>query len=791
MADHHPADAITIESEVQIEAFGVPGTWGRFAAPPASSASIAVAQDAFWIARPARDKDLHAGFISDIHFTEAGTLRIRIIAPTAYRLWVDDEECVTGPLRFSPAMPEFQECNVDLGPGAHRVCLHVHHEGLTTRMATEMPAFVWADLHGPLAAPVRWFGRQIAEYESTGVRVSPLLGWMEATRSPQTGAWRTENVTECSAWQPVVRVKRLETVLGRAVASPVQLFRWPALELKETGSGVFRDAYTCYRHEDPAVQFMVSDPAPDPSDDADGIWLRFDLQRVRIGSLEFDVQSDSPGQATIAYAEKLSPDGRPLPLAMMSTGPTRFLQSFAFGPGCTPVRPLQALGARYLEVRLAVRGKASLFNVRFRERDWLGEPVAKLSLGDPLLKRIWSVGLDTVRSSTEDSVVDSVRERAEWIGDLSAAAIEILACGWGQTAPVRRALFHAAASARVDGMVAGCGPGELIYLGTYAAQWVGACVRCAELEGSLELLKELEGPARCNILALLASVRPDGRHTLPWSFVDWGYIRPSEEVEVAVLAHVISAMDSWINWQSMLGRPDVAQWQAEADKLRDIVRKALASSRLSYHAAVLCERIGLVEPQVAAEITLRQLRRSFPFDPAAKRLRDPTQGSADVSTPYFTNFSMDLLLRAGFTDAVLDLWRQGWGWMLERGATTWFEVFDDRWSHCHYWAGAPTWQMSRRILGLMPVLHAGRPAVRVAVYPGSLPRASGTLPVPGVGPAEIRWERRGHSIHYEVNSPAEWTLLKNDGTVQCEAGVTVLKLASRDEREPYVPCPAP
>jgi hypothetical protein len=787
MSDNHLADAPTIESEVQIEAFGVPGTWGRFASPLASPASLAFVQDAFWIARPARERDLHAGFVSDIHFTEVGTLRIRVIAPTAYRLWVDDEECVTGPLRFAPAMPEFQECKLDLGPGAHRVCLHVHHEGITTRMAAEMPAFVWVDLHGPLAAPVRWFGKQIAEYEATGLRVSPLLGWMEATRSPQTGAWRTENVTDSSAWQAVVRVKQLETVLGRAVASPVQLFRWPELKLQETGRGVFRDAYTCYRHEDPAVQFMVADPAPDPSDDVDGIWYRFDLQRIRIGSLEFDVNSDSPGQVTIAYAEKLGPDGRPLPLAMMSTGPTRFLQNFAVGSGCTPVRPLQALGARYLEVRLAARGNSSISNVRFRERDWLGSPVGKISLGDSVLEQIWQVGIDTMRSSTEDSVVDSVRERAEWIGDLSAAAIELLSVGWGQMAPVRRALFHAAASARIDGMVAGCGPGELIYLGTYAAQWVGACVRCAELEGRLDLLKELEGPAHCNIRALLASIRPDGKHTLPWSFVDWGYVRPSDDVEVAALAHVISALDSWVCWQSMLGRPDVAQWQTAAAGLRDVVRKALTLSPLSYHAAVLCERIGLVETQVAAAITLRQLRSSFPFDPAAKRLRDPTQGSADVSTPYFTNFSMDLLLRAGFTDEVMDLWRKGWGWMLGRGATTWFEVFDDRWSHCHYWAGAPTWQMSRRILGLMPVLHDGRPAVRVAVYPGSLPCAEGTVPLCGAGLTKIRWERQGAFLCCEINCPAEWTLLKNDGAVRSGAGVTVLKLSSLDGRGPYIP----
>ena len=51
-------------SNVEIEAFGVPGTTGHFAAPLAHPPAVRMAHEAFWIASPPRDKDLHVGFVA-------------------------------------------------------------------------------------------------------------------------------------------------------------------------------------------------------------------------------------------------------------------------------------------------------------------------------------------------------------------------------------------------------------------------------------------------------------------------------------------------------------------------------------------------------------------------------------------------------------------------------------------------------------------------------------------------------------------------------------------------------
>lgn len=765
-------------SEVKIEAFGVPGTLGRLVAPLANPPALRMAHEAFWISDPPRAQDVHAGFVTDICLSQSNEICIRVIAPAAYRLMVDDCELAWGPLRFAVAVPEYQECRVMLAAGTHRVSIHVVHEGLTTRLAACMPGFVWVDVSGGLDSRPEWFGRHLTEYLHTGLRVSPLQGWMEWVQCPRVGTWWREDPSCDPGWKRVIPVPDLEMILGPACASPLQLPVWPSVVPEMTGHGIYRDTYACYRFDDPAVAFMLADPAPDPETGPDGTWQRFDLGRIRIGALELDVKSDCAGEVTIAYAERLGPDGRPLPVVAASTGPTRFLQKYAFSPGFTPIRPLQSLGGRYLELRLACTGNAEARNVRFRERDTLGEPEGSLTLHDETLDRIWQVGIDTMRSSGEDSAVDSVRERGEWTGDVSVACVELLGTGWGDLTLARRALYHAAAAAREDGLVAGCGPGELIYLGTYAAQWVSSCVRCAELEGGTALLADLEGPARRNIEAILACIRDDGRHHLPWSFVDWGYKPPAkDDLEPAVLAHVVAAVDAWDRWQKLLGRDGAGEdFKRKADHLRKLVGSAVAADPGSYHAAVLGERIGAVDTDTAVAATLLQLQSSFPCNPEGKRLRDPTQASPAIATPYFTNYSIDLLLRAGNVDEALDIWRKAWGWMLECGATTWWEVFDERWSRCHYWAGAPSWQMSRRILGADPTLQDGHPAIRIAVHPGKLRHAEGRTAFPGSGFADIVWRRWNDHILYQVSCPASWTLLRQGVPVVCAPGITEIQL---------------
>jgi hypothetical protein len=105
-------------------------------------------------------------------------------------------------------------------------------------------------------------------------------------------------------------------------------------------------------------------------------------------------------------------------------------------------------------------------------------------------------------------------------------------------------------------------------------------------------------------------------------------------------------------------------------------------------------------------------------------------------------------------DFVLEQYRKCWGWMLEDGRSTWVEVFDTRWSHCHCWAGCPTWQLSRYCLGLTTRYDLGKRHFELTLMPGLLKKCEGSLPLPNEdGFIKIKWQKKSDGLHYQVETP--------------------------------------
>jgi len=734
------------------------------------------------------DDDVHVGFRADLELVESAELTIRIQAAASFRLWVDGELAVAGPLRYAPAAPEFHTQHVRLGSGRHALAVQANGGGLLGRMVAGLPSFLWVvviDGSGR-ELPLTWLARRFPEYTATGLRTSPLLDWLEWCDDPLDPGWR---VAEPSAgWAPPRSVDGLHDVLGPATPGVIDLPSWPTVIPAETGRGTFRESFTGYRFDDPSVQFILADRAPGTGQDVDGSWFRYDLGRIRIGSLELTVDTGQPAEVTIGYADRLDPHGQVAPVVALSTGPTRMIQHYAVAPGRTRIEPFGAMGARYVEVRVTSPAAVEVTEVTFRDRDFLGDPRGSFRCDDPVLDRIWDVGLTTLRACAEDALIDSIRERGEWVGDVMASAVDLLAVGWGDQRLVHRALLHAAASPRDDGLVAGCVPGEPIFVGTYAAQWLNVCVQVAEHDADLGVLMELETAGRANVEALLALVAEDGSNTLPWSFVDWGHAVPDGRPDVATLLHVLRGLNAWIRWQELLSRAPDEHVERRRTGLADLIARLIATGQieLDQHTATLGYLAGLVEVDVAAPVVRRHLLGGFPFDPTAPRLRDPGRVDPSVVTPYFTNYSMQVLLDAGETDLVLDLWRRGWGWMLDQGATTWWEVFDDRWSQCHFWSGAPTWQLTRYLLGVRVTSRDGSRVLDIAVTPGSLRRCRGAVPTGPRQVVEVAWHRRGDTLDFHLSTEHPQMIMTAIGPTVLQPGRHRLML-ERDDRGTHRP----
>jgi hypothetical protein len=219
-------------------------------------------------------------------------------------------------------------------------------------------------------------------------------------------------------------------------------------------------------------------------------------------------------------------------------------------------------------------------------------------------------------------------------------------------------------------------------------------------------------------------------------------------------------------WCDILGRQEEAlRYKELARQIRAVIRSWLDShiaagregwQRIGYHSAALALSLGLIEKEQEPEcirFIKDHILSCFPNNPDALRLSDPSVKSRQLITPYFAHFAFAPLIERGEMDFVLDQYRKCWGWALEDGRTTWVEVFDTRWTHCHHWSGAPTWQLSRYALGLQHRFDLGKNHFLLRLLPGSLAQAQGVLPLPGDGNSiRVEWIRQQDGIHYTLQT---------------------------------------
>jgi alpha-L-rhamnosidase len=95
--------------------------------------------------------------------------------------------------------------------------------------------------------------------------------------------------------------------------------------------------------------------------------------------------------------------------------------------------------------------------------------------------------------------------------------------------------------------------------------------------------------------------------------------------------------------------------------------------------------------------------------------------------------------------------RERFGPMLARGATTLWESFEPTASLCHGFSASPTYQLSRRVLGVSPGA-AGWGSVIVASDLAGLDFAEGVVPTTG-GDVEVRLQKTADGFHARVKGP--------------------------------------
>ena len=521
-----------------------------------------------------------------------------------------------------------------------------------------------------------------------------------------------------------------------------------------------------YEKDDPAARFFLRDLAPTDLP-PQGVWRRYDLGRVRLGRPNFTLDLPAGAVVEFALSEQLRHE-RVAPWITLSDSDSCNLDHFVARGGVQQFAPLTPKGGRFLEVHvLAPPDSVQWHDEAFVERVFYGEAQGAFRCDDERLNTIWRVGVETHRACSEDALTDNpTRERGQWAGDVVTVGLDIAGAAFSDLGMCRRGLVACAQSARDEGLVAGLCPGTNRYLSTFAAQWLAACVHFWELTGDRELLEQLFPFAERNLADFESHLTPGGLDkSLGWGFVDWGYVPNAGASDMGVNLHYLAALRAMKRWCDALGQ-DAKRYRDLDERMSALVGDYYASQSdgesTGYHRTALGLRLGFFEGESeaeAVEFLKTHILRCFPNDASAPRLSDPRAGNPRLITPYFAHFALPELIKRGEMDFVLEQYRRCWGWALGDGRTTWLEVFDTRWSHCHQWSGCPTWQLSRYVLGLWPRGDLGAGHFDLAPRVGSLQNASGRVPLPGdertIG---VSWQRDGDELVYRLETPTPLVL---------------------------------
>lgn len=715
------------------------------------------------------EKDAHVAFRASFTLAAPAEVELRLLGASWFVAWVDGKYLAEGPSRFPLSHPQYQSHRVRLTAGKHVLAIQVHHFGVPTRLLENPAPFVFAEAWvGGTVLPLSWKCSRIGGYWQSGKRVNAQLGWLEWCDTRQVPDWQALAYDD-TPWAAPTPVERTLGPLEPLSTANVKALS-PALKLVAKGSLI--EAFG-YEADNPQARFFLRELAPQGLP-PQGVWRRYDLGRVRLARPRFVIEAPEGSVVEFAQAESLT-QGRVSPWITLSASDSCNLSHFVLRGGPQEVFPLQPLGGRYLEVHvLAPPEKVRFVQEAVLERTYYGEPEGSLKTGDRLLDKIWQVGVATHRACAEDALTDNpTRERGQWAGDVVSVGMPVASVAFSDLGLFRRGLTQCAQSARADGLVSGMCPGQDIFLSTYAAQWVSACVHYHELTGEKALLEALFPAAERNIAAFEAQRTQEGvKDSLAWAFVDWGYVRNPGPSDMGLNLHYLAALRDMVRWCERLGNTTEASgYRLLALSLERTLTRYFAQEpsweKRGYHRAALGLKLGFftgAAEKACLAFLKAHLRRCFPNDKSAPRLSDPAAANPRLITPYFAHFAFPALIERGELDFVLEQYRRCWGWALTIEDGTWLEVFDPRWSHCHQWAGCPTWQLSRALLGLRPRFDKGKNHFELRRDRLPLPHVEGALPLPGGGVVRV-WHK---GERYRLETPQPLTLHLGERVVQVE-----------------------
>lgn len=397
------------------------------------------------------------------------------------------------------------------------------------------------------------------------------------------------------------------------------------------------------------------------------------------------------------------------------------------------------------------------------------------------LNQIWRTGAYTLQMCMTDAYVDCPsREQRQWVGDAYVEAMVNYAA-FGDPRLTAKLVRQTAQSQQIDGMTMAYAPGDhdvlSIVLADFCLHWIMTIYEYYMYTGDADLVRQLYPHVRLAIGWFERYLNQDGllERVPHWTFIDWADVDKRGAV-TALNALFYKALRDAAVMASLSGIPDDrARFEKLAERMKNGMNESMWDAERGVYVDCFldgkpCRRVSQQSNAVVILFGIAPENRwpriiDYITDPKRVKLRQSdmsgllTPGRFDEETdvilaqPFFSFYLHRALAKAGVFDKAVARIEELWGALLDAGATTWWEEWEQRIdsSECHAWSAAPTFDLSTEVLGVRPTEPG---FARLAVEPKitGLSYARGVFPTVK-GDISVDWKLAEGRFLLIVQSP--------------------------------------
>ncbi len=502
-----------------------------------------------------------------------------------------------------------------------------------------------------------------------------------------------------------------------------------------------------------------------PNADGSDVRILLDFGREMVGYHRFDIHAAAGTIVDLHNFEFIQPDGR-YNFAEGMHNSSRYICR----DGAQSYQTNQRRGFQYSYLILRnMTGPVKLGGVQVLESTYPQSNRGSFASSDAKLDRIWQVGANTLRCCAEDTYTDCpTYEQTHWVGDARNESL----VDWAINGDPRlwyRCIEQTGDSLERSPITESEVPsGWQNILPAWTFLWMRSCREYLLFTGDADRAKKLLSFVERNVNGMKEYINADGLFDIrAWNMFDWAQMdTPNFGVVTHLSCLAVHGLNDCAEMADWLGRADLAKaWRAMAQSLSDAANKHLWNDEKQAYTDCLHGKeqstVFSQQTQTAAYIS------GVATGDRAKRCLDimynPPEGFVKAGSPFFEFFLLEAFQREGREQEFVDTIRRDWGFMVDVGATSFWEMWSANElgfgkgerltrSHCHGWSAAPTFFLSAYVLGVMPV-KPGFAETVIEPHPGDLIWCRGTMPTPA-GNIEVQWENYpGKPFALRVNAP--------------------------------------